>query len=229
MINKNNEYNNIIKKIEDLVPKEIKKDIRSVIVVVMLSKYIKTVKAIVLLDSRGFFEDAKSLVRTLFDIIIIIAYSEKDIDERYKRYEKFSYVIRQKFVKNILKLNPDFSKTFSKEPESLEFTQKMYDEYIETYGRDTRNWNGISFADTVKKVAEEYDDEEFIYLYEIVYRSGCDYIHTNSNILANNYSHFGDKEFYYKADPIPDDCEISVLQDVKFITDKFVEIFPRDI
>lgn len=232
-MDKQKKYNDIINNLEKMLPKKINKEIRPAILLVMLSKYIKTIKAIKLLDEEGFFEDAQSLLRTLIEITIIIAYAEKKEHSIYKRYDDFAYVIKKKFIKDMISLNPKFSDNFNKNPRELELTNNIYDSYAEEYGVNTRYWtrywNGKTFKDTVYEVANEYQDEEFKYIYEIIYKSCCDYIHTNSNIFLDNYVKISQSEdvFYYKIDAIPNENEDKILEDIILITKKFTSIFPN--
>lgn len=60
--------------------------------VLFLAKFTKTVKAIKLLDEKGYYEDANVLVRTLFEIIITILYCEMNPDINYERYDEYNCI-----------------------------------------------------------------------------------------------------------------------------------------
>lgn len=69
----------------------------------LLVKYIKSVKAIAFLDMNGFFEDAKIILRTVYEIMIILLYSNMKPEEYFNRFKKYNCVITKKNLMNIKK------------------------------------------------------------------------------------------------------------------------------
>lgn len=147
----------------------------------LLAKYRRLVLAIAKLDLEGLYDEAKILIRSLYEMMITFLYCNMN-KIYYERYEDYGKVSAYKTIKFILdKSLLNLSK------EMVETSSKQCTEYISKYGKKTNSWNGITLAETMEEVALFYKDDDIKQLYLNAYKLNCEDVHTNYNSLIKNF------------------------------------------
>ena len=217
--NKNYYYIKLINYIENHIPQEITNTFRDKILIGFLSKYVKTVKAIRILDLLGYFEECDILIRSLYEIVVEIAYLELDINKNYERLELYSYHENKKFIEQLSKeFKADINTILDYEKINL-----MADEYKNKKYDGSRNyWNGMSIRDTAKIVDKEWHDgKDFVSLeklYFVIYKIDCLFSHNSVKILETNYINMIEKGLEYKISPFPNENYIHSCNAVYLIS-----------
>ena len=99
---KNSRYDICLDNISKLFPQNQNKlmqlETYTLIPYMLLAKYVKTLKSIYLLNMNGFNESCDILIRTLYEIVVIIMYCNINPNKNYKRYIEYSIVKRKKLL-----------------------------------------------------------------------------------------------------------------------------------
>lgn len=77
---------------------------------------------------NGFFEDTKIILRTVYEIMIILLYSNMNPEEYFNRFKKYNCVIVRKYIES---LGTEELKQVKKA--ALENNKKEFNEYKEKY------------------------------------------------------------------------------------------------
>ncbi len=190
----------------------------------LIAKFLKSVKAIYILDHYGFFEDANILLRTIYEILIILLYCELDTDNYY-RYKNYRYVKLKNYWNNLDE--EDRKKVLPRAITEIESNyNKFYDKYLKDKPKNEKNfWNGIPFSKTVEVVYQKYKDEKIMELYNTMYKLSCEDVHSDYCSIINNYlkyeENFSGAEI--NADPEPDENYEKIYQKVLIISRKLQE------
>lgn len=191
--------------------------------IALLSKYLKTVKAAILLDSTGYFEDAQSLIRTLFELMIILLYCENN--NAYDRYALFSFMIKEKYLNKIKARNLPYKK------EEEDFIITGVEEFKSLYNPQTRDerkfWNGKNFFETAKEVSEQYRLEIIMLMYDALYSVTSGNIHSDSltTLKYLEYDHLDINVILFKPDAFADNDNFDTYEHIKRINEILLAIF----
>ena len=152
----------------------------------LLTKYIRTVKSIVILDLKGYQKECDIFVRTLDEMIIDITYLELNPIDNYERYDLYANGLIYKTFKDQF----DFDQKDISTIEGLEKYKNKYDEYINKYNRFTDRWSGLDYKSQAKKIDEKYTSPVMSYqkLYMKIYKKNLLYSHNSPLILNEDYS-----------------------------------------
>lgn len=183
----------------------------------LLAKYIKSVKAIAFLDMNGFFEDAKIILRTVYEIMIILLYSNMNPEEYFNRFKKYKCVIIKKYIDS---LGTEELKQVKKE--ALENNKKEFNEYKEKYiqnKNDEKYWNGKTFNTTRKKVAKKYDND-INTLYYNIYMLNCEKVHSDFLGIMNDYLIVSNDKIEINADITKDINYTYIIKSLEAISKK---------
>lgn len=221
---KNDLYESLVEKVEKLIVVELEDNPINFAKFALLSKFIKTLKAIQLLDVNGYFEDAMMLVRTLFEIVLTVAYCEHN--NLYIRYLSYSYVTRKRNLDILISNNiievPQDLKT-----EINEGFEKFKSDYQITNDRQLNTWNGISIKKTMLKVVESYNNDLIRHMYNAIYGAASGHIHSDSLSTSQylGFEEISEKIIDYKIDPFPDEEVMGIFNDVSSLCDIFIAVF----
>lgn len=215
-------YRDLILSLEGVFDQGIEDSLEGIVKISLLSKYIKTLKAIALLDNEGYFEDAQILVRSLFEILITVSYSE--FHHTYNRYMLYSYVTRKKLLDKFK------SKGFNVREEIEQEIKNGYEKFINNFnisGNDLNTWNGISFRKTVYDVASNYDLRYIIILYEAIYIIASGHVHSESlsSMQYINLSDLDNNIVDYKIDANKDESYLDVFEKVSRLNEVFLPMY----
>lgn len=225
---KNERYNKLIEelnnrlkqpteKLNQLGDKLITLETYKVIRSSLLAKYIKSAKAIAFLDMNGFFEDAKIILRTMYEIMIILLYCNINPEEYYNRFKNYKCVNIKKYIKSLNSEQLKYIKI-----EALENNQKEYNEYKKKYiknKKDEKHWNGKTFIETMEKVAKTYD-EDIKNLYYEVYMLNCEEVHSDFSGILNNYLILSNGKIEITADIKKNLDYLNIIQSLEQISEK---------
>lgn len=165
---------------------EFDESLRSKYLKEFLTKYIRTVKSIAILDLKGYQKECDILVRTLDEMIIDITYLELNPTDNYERYDLYANGL----VYKIMKEQFDFDKKDISTLEGIDEYKNKYDEYINKYSRFTDRWSGLNYKSQALKIDENYNSPVMSYeqLYMKLYKMNLLYSHNSPLILNNDYS-----------------------------------------
>lgn len=165
---------------------EFDESLRSKYLKEFLTKYIRTVKSIAILDLKGYQKECDILVRTLDEMIIDITYLESNPTDNYERYDLYANGL----VYKIMKEQFDFDKKDISTLEGIDEYKNKYDEYINKYSRFTDRWSGLDYKSQALKIDENYNSPVMSYeqLYMKLYKMNLLYSHNSPLILNNDYS-----------------------------------------
>lgn len=190
----------------------------------LLAKYTKSVKAIYVLDSYGFYEDAKIILRSIFELFIIILYCETDTT-LYYRYKNFQYIILNKYFEGLNE--EEKNKVFPKAIENIknkvfQFSNDYYEGNFKKV--DKSNWNGIPFKETVNRTSKNYNDNEILIYYDVIYKLNCENTHSDYNSIIKSYLQYNTDYTGARisSNPEQDDNYIDIINKVEAITDKLL-------
>ena len=213
----NNKLNKPMEKINQLGDKSISLETYKVIRSSLLAKYIKSAKAVAFLDMNGFFEDSKIILRTMYEIMIILLYCNINPKEYYNRFKNYKCVNIKKYIES---LNDEQLKYVKKE--ALENNKKEYNEYKNKYiknKKDEKYWNGKTFKETMAKVAKTYD-QSIENLYYDVYMLNCEEVHSDFSGILNNYLILSNGNIEITADIKKNLDYINIVQSLEQISEK---------
>ncbi len=183
----------------------------------LLAKYIKSTKAIAFLDMNGFCEDTKIILRTVYEIMIILLYCNMNPEDYFNRYKEYRCVTIKKYIDS---LGTEELKQVKKT--ALENNKKEFNEYKEKYiqnNRDERYWNGKTFKQTMKEVSKRYDNS-INSLYYNVYMLNCEEVHSDFSGIVNNYLDLLDDKIIINADIKKDLNYTVIIQSLEEISRK---------
>lgn len=195
-----------------------------IIKISLIAKYMKTIKAISLLDLNGFFEDAKILLRSLFEIAIILLYCDLD-STRYYRYKEYQFITLNNYLSI---LDEDDKKKIVEngieriEKKVLKFKEKYLNNGFKK--NELYTWNGISFHNTVNEVIKQYNDDELDTYYNVIYKLNCEFTHSDYNSIINSYLYY-DSTFSsvtINTNPEKNINYVDIVNHVEAITDKLL-------
>lgn len=151
-----------------------------------LTKYIRTIKIIAMLDLKGYQKECDILVRTLDEMIIDITYLEINPNDNYERYDLYANGLAYK----ILKEQFDYDKKDISIVDGIDDYKNKYDEYINKYGKFTDRWSGLDYKSQALKIDKNYNGPVMPYeqLYMKLYKMNLLYSHNSPYILNNDYS-----------------------------------------
>lgn len=144
----------------------------------------KTLRAIYLLCSEGFAEDAAILTRSLYEMAVTFKYIAQEPDEihnRAKLYYEYD-IIQLKRLADQIKNNQKINDAWNPPKEILD---KIKEEYPRVEGnykyKDKKTnkdkwkngWSGLSIFEMAEKTGLDG------YHYDVIYRLGCNLSHTN--------------------------------------------------
>lgn len=213
----NNKLNKPMERINQLGNKSITLETYKVIRSSLLAKYIKSAKAIAFLDMNGFFEDSKIILRTMYEIMIILLYCNINPEEYYDRFKNYKCVNIKKYIDS---LNEEQLKYVKKE--ALENNKKEYNEYKNKYiknKKDEKHWNGKTFKETMEEVAKTYD-QSIKNLYNDVYMLNCEGVHSDFSGILNNYLILSNGNIEITADIKKNLDYINIVQSLEQISEK---------
>lgn len=151
-----------------------------------LTKYIRTVKSIVLLDLKGYHKECDILVRTLDEMLIDITYLELNPIDNYERYDLYANGL----VYKILKEQCDYDKKDISSVSGIDEYKIKYDEYEKQYGEFKDRWSGLDYKSQALKIDKNYINPimSFEKLYMKLYKMNLLYSHNSPYILNKDYS-----------------------------------------
>lgn len=150
----------------------------------LLTKYIRTVKSIKLLEENKLFQEGDILVRSLCEMIMDIAYLEINPVDNYERYRLHSDYQNYKYITKMCEIiNIDIN-TINGISNILQNSNVFENNYT---GNKSR-WNGLTILQECKEIDKTITTNNimsFENLYEVIYRHNCFYTH-NAGIIINN-------------------------------------------
>lgn len=191
--------------------------------VALLSKYLKTVKATILLDDNGYFEDSQSLIRTLYELMIVLLYCE--YYNLYHRYSMFSFVIRSKYLK-IIK-DQKISHNKEDEEQIIKGVEEFYSIYKPNTKDERKYWNGKNFYESVKDVSEKYKLKLIMIMHDALYRTSSGNIHSDSvtTLKYIEYDPSDNNIIFFKPDAFADNDNLHTYEQIKRINEILLAIF----
>lgn len=211
-------YKDLTNKIEETYSGK-KLTIPSYIRLGLLAKYCKSLQAIYWLEQKGYAEDARIILRTLFEIFVTLVYCEENSEERYKRFFDYNVFIRAKYIEE----NYDAIKEIFKL--SLKELDVKKEEFRDKYhsNREKYHWNDLS----VKKLCEELDSlyktEKYTCLYLTVYMKYSDYIHPNVVNVFENYIKIEDKKLKVNAKSNADEEYTELIEVIEEMNEELID------
>ncbi len=178
------------KQLHDLVESKLQLDIndgnnKDFFVAFMMGKAFKTYEALGMLCKSGYGEDAFMLARTLFELMITLAYILQDeTEERLLRYMSYDWVTRKRMYEYIA-TKKDLSMHLNKAIESgnkentIAEVEEEYKKVMEKYNYSNNTWSDK----TIKGMSEAVGRSD---AYNTVYRLQCNVGHTNARSM-NEY------------------------------------------
>ncbi len=170
-----NKYNALYehnKKLQDIIEPRLDKQIhakslKALLTCFAIGKAYKTHKAIMLLCENGYGQDAAILCRSLFDLMITIAYITKDpTDKRAERFQDYDWIIRKKMYQyaqnkpEAMKMIKEHSAHLKENENSIEEVLREADLAQSRYNYDPRyGWSIKSIRGMSEEVGrvEAYD------------------------------------------------------------------------
>jgi len=150
-----------------------------------LTKYIRIVKSIKLLDLNGFHHECDILIRSLDEMIIDLGYLELNPDDNYIRYDLF--VNYQLY--DLIKEKCEFENTDINSYQDIADIKSKHDQYEKQYNGKRSRWSGISYYNQ----AEEIDNiglkgtMKFTDMFRLIYRLNCLNSHNSGIVLDKVY------------------------------------------
>lgn len=184
--NKNYYFSKVINYIESNIPRKIENTYRDKILVGFLSKYVKILKSIKKLDKLGYFEECDILIRSLYEIMVEVAYLELNPEENYERLELYSYYEDKKLMEQLSKeFNINVDNIFN-----VDKINHMADIYESKDYKGSKSYcNGLNIKDTAKVVDDcwkgKYKAVSLVQLYFNIYKIDCLFCHNSVKILEN--------------------------------------------
>lgn len=137
----------------------------------LLAKYYKTALALKTLVVSGFEEDARILLRTLFEILINLSYLSKDSTTRSKQFIEFFFIERKHLLDSIRK---HYRTTYDNiDPNIKNKIVTDYNRVKNNYSNETQ-WSGKSIHQMAIDLG--YNAK---YWYDIVYSPESTYVHSS--------------------------------------------------
>jgi hypothetical protein len=157
----------------------------------IFGKTYRTHNAVITLCEQGYGEDAFTLARTLFELMVNFAYiTQSDSDENLFRYVNHEIVPRKKMM-NYIKSKPDLAKQFQErlalktDADFVKFIQNVdqeYDRLITLYDKSyKKDWSGKNIAQMASEIGRED-------AYATVYRLQCSHSHADISGISSNSS-----------------------------------------
>ena len=151
----------------------------------LFAKYIKSIKAICNLDMNGFYEDAKIILRTVFETFITIMYCEVDPKERYKRFYDFNIFTRSKYFEGTDDIYKLIQELYGIEIEKLKLEIK---EFRKKYNpKSIFSWNDMSTKKLCNELDLYYNTTFYSLMYTEIYMQYSEFIHPNIVNVFENY------------------------------------------
>ncbi|HEX7320186.1 MAG TPA: DUF5677 domain-containing protein [bacterium] len=170
-----------------------------IILVIFLFKAISICQSImaILQSDPTLYHEAGILTRSLLELFINAKYIGKIPKELSERFLRYNDVWRYRFREELSRRNPKFGKKLKNG--DLARSVNLDDEYkqfITIYGKDKlNNWAGK----TLKEMANEVNED---WLYSVVYKIHCKYVHPDIDTLTR-YMHVDNYKItiYRKSNP----------------------------
>ncbi|MCC7304063.1 helix-turn-helix domain-containing protein [bacterium] len=162
-----------------------------------LTKMSKSHEAILVLTSQGFGEDATILSRSLFELMVNIAYIQNDSsDSLANRYLDYDWVQRAKMIENVKEetISQEATKRGITEAElkkQISDLRIKAEEVKRKYNYTNNAWSDLSLFDMSDKIGR-------LDAYKTVYRLQCQLAH-NSSRSMNDYLNFEEIETVFDA------------------------------
>jgi hypothetical protein len=137
----------------------------------LLAKYYKTALAFKTLVVSGFEEDARILLRTLFEILINLSYLSRDSVNRSRQFIEFYFIEHKHLLDSIRK---HYRMTYDKLDSNIK--NKVISDYNRVknkYSNETQ-WSGKSIHQMAKELGHNAK-----YWYDIVYSPESSYVHSS--------------------------------------------------
>lgn len=151
-----------------------------------LTKYIRTVKSIKMLDLKGYQKECDILIRTLDEMLIDIAYLELNPTDNYDRYDLYANGLAYK----LLKEQYDYDKQDISTLDGIDEYKNKYDEYVNRFGKFTDRWSGLDYKSQALKIDQNSSNPvmSFEQVYMKIYKMNLLYSHNSPYILNKDYS-----------------------------------------
>lgn len=218
---KNERYNKLIAELgnklgNNNIDKPFTIETYKVIQSALLAKYIKSAKVIALLDMNGFFEDAKIILRTVYEILLILLYCNLNPEEYYDRYKKHRCIVVKKYINSLSET--DLTKVSKS---VLENNEKEVQDYIRIYGKHNKDkWNGKSQSDTAKELSKRYNDPGIIDLFYSIYTLNCESVHSDFSSIIDSYLNISNGYGIINANPSKDLSYTTIIESLEQMSKK---------
>ncbi|MEK3917714.1 DUF5677 domain-containing protein [Paenibacillus sp. FSL H7-0331] len=220
------EANKIMVRLFDkyLLGGEIPDNLLSHLSLYFITKFHKSVLAFRMLVVSGFDEDASVVLRTLVELVIILAYISKKPEERVDRFIEFDFIAQYKLLQIVDKHYPNT--VISNERRNQ--IEDDYRTYKHNYNRKDQ-WSDKTVYDMAVEVG-------MLFWYEMVYKIDSSYVHSNIS-ASRGFMLEGIEglqlavgpQVFKATDILSKSCELSrvilfvALQNMGFDTDETIE------
>ena len=112
------------------------------------------------MDILGYFKECDILIRSLYEIVVKLAYLELNPKEHYERLKLYSYYEEKKFIEQLSKeFNADINSVSGIDEINI-MTEKYKNK---KYSGNNTYWNGMNIKDTAQKVDEDWDKKRMVF------------------------------------------------------------------
>lgn len=162
------------------------KTLRSKYLSEFLTKYIRTIESIKILDLKGYQKECDILIRALAEMLIDIAYLELDPTFNYEKYDLYA----EGLIYKILKEQYDYDKKDIMTLNGIDKYKNKYDEYVNRYGNFKDRWSGLDYKSEALQIDKNSNNlvMSFELLYMKIYKMNLLYSHNSPLVLNNIYS-----------------------------------------
>ena len=211
-------YKDLTNKIEETYSSK-KITIPSYIRLGLLAKYCKSLQAIYWLEQKGYAEDARIILRTLFEIFVTLVFCEENSEERYKRFFDYNVFIRAKYIEE----NYDAIKEIFKL--SLKELDVKKEEFRDKYhsNREKYHWNDLSVKKLCQELDSYYKTDKYSFLYLTVYTQYSDYIHPSVVNIFENYIEIGDKSLKVNVKANKDELDTEIIEIIEEMNEELIK------
>lgn len=151
-----------------------------------LTKYIRTIESIKILDLKVYQKECDILIRTLDEMVIDIAYLELNPILNYEKYDLYA----EGLIYKILKEQYDYDKKDIMTLDGIDKYKNKYDEYINKYGNFKDRWSGLDYRSQALQIDKNSSNPimSFELLYMKIYKMNLLYSHNSPLVLNSDYS-----------------------------------------